>query len=459
MKWTISLMLAWMLTTFSGSVMFVGWFGIGKLLERVGFTNIMYELLKMVVLFWYVPISYLALSYNNSSSQRWGGFLFKDTPFLHRLSGIFCLVWSAGIVLLLGKYIWDNIRLFNRYKNTVPCDGPEFDCFCDICGRLKIADGKVDLVQDFREQVPKIEGIFKTKIILPPREFTEEDLLVIFTHELTHYRQRDLWLKHCTAITKSLHWCNPIFWIFEKQVHKWGEYACDYEAVQKIGMNRGMKFYFGVIAKMAIEQSVVEVLEAQLVERVSDLEDRMLRMKRSYDKMKFNKKYSKRVTAVIVAALTIFSTSTIYAGTVSVGDMYLNTYNESVVEFDEVSDSSVEKTASGLEEGFIEEIGESFLKDKSIGIYNFNWTILVKGSKKTEDFTAKAGDAIGVTAKFTPSNAKVRIGIVQPDGTRRYVEGTGTLGHSFTLTQTGLHSVYVQNLSGGTITAGGSYVK
>ena len=54
-----------LLTTLTGSIMMLLWYGIGMILERLGFINIVFELLKMVALFFYLPIAFIGL--NNAS--------------------------------------------------------------------------------------------------------------------------------------------------------------------------------------------------------------------------------------------------------------------------------------------------------------------------------------------------------------------------------------------------------
>ena len=65
MVWTTSLLnnivIIMLLTSLSGGLLVVIWLGIGVILEKLGFINIVYELLKMVIAFFFLPISYLGL--------------------------------------------------------------------------------------------------------------------------------------------------------------------------------------------------------------------------------------------------------------------------------------------------------------------------------------------------------------------------------------------------------------
>jgi hypothetical protein len=63
-----------------------------------------------------------------------------------------------------------------------------------------------------------------------------------------------------------------------------------------------------------------------------------------------------------------------------------------------------------------------------------------------------------VAVAATSKSATFRAGIIEPDGTRRYVESiNGAMLYSFPLDQDGKYSVYVQNMGSSEITVTGSY--
>ena len=86
------------------------------------------------------------------------------------------------------------------------------------------------------------------------------------------------------------------------------------------------------------------------------------------------------------------------------------------------------------------------------------WEIETGHSATSAIFYASNGNSINVSVNVVPTDTTVKVGIVQPDGVRRYVEGDTTFGHSFALTQSGNYKVYIQNDSGVTVTVAGSYV-
>ena len=95
---------------------------------------------------------------------------------------------------------------------------------------------------------------------------------------------------------------------------------------------------------------------------------------------------------------------------------------------------------------------------KARGAVAFNWTIGRNSAKKSDDFQDSTGNHITVTVD-ADSSVSYRAGIIEPDGTLRYVNSNnGYASHQFELDQTGTYSVYVQNMTSGTITVKGSYI-
>ena len=56
---------------------------------------------------------------------------------------------------------------------------------------------------------PIMTGIFHPGIILPVKELGRKELSYIFTHELIHYKKKDLFYKWLIQIVVCTHWFNP----------------------------------------------------------------------------------------------------------------------------------------------------------------------------------------------------------------------------------------------------------
>ena len=76
----------------------------------------------------------------------------------------------------------------------------------------------------------------------------------------------------------------------------------------------------------------------------------------------------------------------------------------------------------------------------------------------TGAFSASSGQDILVTVAAEPDNKTLKVGIIEPDGTRRYVVSSGDIYHKFVLDQTGRYRVFVENDNSVVVNVVGSYI-
>lgn len=89
---------------------------------------------------------------------------------------------------------------------------------------------------------------------------------------------------------------------------------------------------------------------------------------------------------------------------------------------------------------------------------SINWSVEPNVRMVTKTFYVKAGQKISISCTVSPASSSYWIGIMDPGNDVRYVTGTGSLSHEFTVQKSGFHRVLVQNNSSVTITATGAYM-
>ena len=136
---TIDIMYPLLFTTATGALVTILWFVAGRILERMGFLHITYRLLKLLMFFWIVPIAYVILSKLNSHGYRWYGDLFCPTGFQIRVGRLFVIIWGIGVLVALGFYIVERIRLKKRMMLARPCDDEETrELYIQVCRELNL---------------------------------------------------------------------------------------------------------------------------------------------------------------------------------------------------------------------------------------------------------------------------------------------------------------------------------
>ncbi len=83
---------------------------------------------------------------------------------------------------------------------------------------------------------PLLYGIFKPAIVIPSRDFTYDELKMIFAHELTHYRHKDLTIKLIASLAASVHWFNPFAHFLVKSINECCELCCDESVLKRLNL-------------------------------------------------------------------------------------------------------------------------------------------------------------------------------------------------------------------------------
>lgn len=453
MSWTINFIGALFLTTVTGSIWFLFWYPAAKKLDEMGYVNLLYDTLRLGSFFFGIPLVYLLFCHWDDGAGVFGGVLFLHTETLTAVcQGIFW-IWLAGALGITARSVVRVFRTWWHLRDREPGRPEEQEQFREICGRFKIAEGKVSLYRSYHVGVPCTVGIFKPCVLLPEEDYTEKERKVFFFHELTHYRQKDLWLKLAVLILVCINWFNPLIYRYCRMVELWSEYACDHRACLQISRTGD---YMKVLIETALKiHSEPTDTVASLAGKESEVMRRVKRLKR-YSKMK--KKPGIQAAAVCLV-LCLLSSTTVLAASAGAAKQYVKWYRETVVEIEEElqePEELVEYIETEATPGVVEEIGETFGNARFPTKY-FAWAVGNNALKKTDAFYVEEARSIEVYASITPSDKQVRFGIIEPSGTKRYILVTGSGSHTFYIKRTGDYRVFVENTSGVSVEAGGTY--
>ncbi len=81
---------------------------------------------------------------------------------------------------------------------------------------------------------PMLVGIFMPVIYIPAAGMDEAEEKMVFMHELTHYRRRDLLYKWFMLFVNAVHWFNPFAYFLSANANRACEVACDMAVVKNM---------------------------------------------------------------------------------------------------------------------------------------------------------------------------------------------------------------------------------
>ncbi|GGE61973.1 M56 family metallopeptidase [Actibacterium pelagium] len=77
-------------------------------------------------------------------------------------------------------------------------------------------------------------GLFKRYVILPSTLLqSPKDLRLTISHEIQHFRQRDIEFELLLEVLRPMLWWNPAFHIWRREVRQMREYACDQALISR----------------------------------------------------------------------------------------------------------------------------------------------------------------------------------------------------------------------------------
>lgn len=134
-------------------------------------------------------------------------------------------LWLVGVGLYLGVVLLSYLYLLLPLR-TQRTTHPEAALFEAVRAELGIRRA-IPLYRAEGFGSPFLLGLLFPAVYLPDLDLPQEALRMIFLHELTHYRQKDLLWKWLALLVNAVHWFNPLAYLLRKALSEACELTCD----------------------------------------------------------------------------------------------------------------------------------------------------------------------------------------------------------------------------------------
>ncbi len=161
-------------------------------------------------------------------------------------------IWVIGIILFGMFYITNYlIFIFMIKKHLVKFDS----LICDDVKKELNIHNKIGVFKCNLIDSPVLIGFFKPKILMPEIEYNDSELKLIFKHELTHYKRKDIWYKTVLVLANVIHWFNPFVYIMRRCADKDIEYTCDDIVTKDLNLDDKKNYSRVILKTMKKERS------------------------------------------------------------------------------------------------------------------------------------------------------------------------------------------------------------
>jgi len=221
---------------------------------------------------------------------------------------IMLYIWIAGVMMFLTKEVYVYKSFYKKLKSMSDEieDGNYIKDTLEICKKRLNINKKVMVKECLGIKSPMLTGIFNPIITIPKIEYNMDKLEMIFSHELIHYKRKDLCVKVIALIVNMINWFNPIAYIIRNSINVTCELSLDEQLVKN--MDKSKRKYYGEIILELIEYSQKKslVLGASVCKSRKELETRL-------KKIIYFKKSKKAITCISLIATIIISSTSVFA--------------------------------------------------------------------------------------------------------------------------------------------------
>ena len=157
------------------------------------------------------------------------------------------IIWICGVgiflMIVMMSYL---IYILQRRKNAISMEGNSF--LLEVKRELKIRR-KIRVRMSPDVGSPMLVGVFFPVVYMPCKEIPHDMMRLVFLHELTHYKRKDLIIKWFALLVNAVHWFNPLSYLISSNLSEACEISCDMEVTKNMN-DEEQKLYMKTILEL-----------------------------------------------------------------------------------------------------------------------------------------------------------------------------------------------------------------
>lgn len=210
---------------------------------------------RTCALLWLVPNYLHLLQRSNVNMEQEKPLLILSIP--QNIVSVLFVLWLLGCLGVLGYHTFTHLSYRKMLlQDSSPVMSQEIAALWEEEKQnLCLQDKNIPLVFSPNTSTPLSIGLLEKsiRVVLPIKDYTPEELRLIFRHELTHISRKDSFTKLFLVLCNALCWFNPLMWIAVKRSAEDIELSCDERVLVKEPASV-RKQYAGLILSAAGDQ-------------------------------------------------------------------------------------------------------------------------------------------------------------------------------------------------------------
>lgn len=163
---------------------------------------------------------------------------------------IAAIVWLIGCISLLGFMCAYLLRTRSRMSSLKIVTNPQVISIMDDCRKRFGITKPIPIYSGSYRKSPHIAGLIHPWIYFPEeicKESNASALTHVFSHELAHYKRKDIAWNLLGLLALAIHWMNPFIWMCVKQMKADRELACDAYVLNVLGEAESVPYGMTII--------------------------------------------------------------------------------------------------------------------------------------------------------------------------------------------------------------------
>ncbi|WP_027703147.1 M56 family metallopeptidase [Metaclostridioides mangenotii] len=315
----------------------------------------------------YLPVEVLNKRSNNLDSIA---YISESSTDLETFLNLIFYVCIIGTIFVLISNIYKQIMFYKKMKNIKYKIEDEY-----IINTLEKEKQDLNIKRNINMfkvnglSSPALIGFINHKIILPNKDYNQEEIKWILRHELIHFKRKDNLLKLLLMIASAIHWFNPLVRILNKYFKEQCELSCDEKVVEKFSIEEVKSYALVLVNSLRYKNTLKSTFFSS---QFNNDEIKLIksRVEKILDSNRYKNGTSISIFIVMIAVISMFSISTIT--------------KQNIVY---ASESVVSKDFKSIEEEFANHImsrlTEEEKKQVKIGRDEDNYPIIFVGDSKS----------------------------------------------------------------------------
>ncbi len=162
------------------------------------------------------------------------------------------ILWGLGTLIYLSVVLLRYNLSTKKYLKGATAFPKDLKVYKD---EYKIKSN-INLVCSQVAVAPMSFGIFRKYILLPFRDYTEEEFQYILAHECVHIKNKDTLIKLLTEIFVGIFWWNPFSYLLKRDLSHVLEIKCDQRVLESKSKAERVGYFEVLLSEMKAEKRV-----------------------------------------------------------------------------------------------------------------------------------------------------------------------------------------------------------